>query len=224
MGLNTRNLTNLPSGSEFGGLIKSCFTSNKDWVFGGADFNSLESVVNAIITDDPNKLRPLIEGIDSHAFNSFAYYKEQMPDIVNTKESINSIKTKYPKLRKSSKPITFAGQYGGSWVTYVKNCGIPKEEAQLIEKRQKVLYWVSEEWVADKMKEASKTGYVTLAFGIRLRTPILSQVVLGSNYTPKEAASEARSAGNAVGGQSYSMLLNRSAIEFMEIVRASKCK
>lgn len=218
------NLTNLPSGSTYGALIKSCFKSNKEWVFGGADFNSLESVVNAIITNDPNKLRPLIEGIDSHCFNSFAYYVDKMPDIVNTKESINSIKTKYPKLRKSSKPITFAGQYGGSWVTYVKNCGIPKEEAQLIEKRQKDLYWVSEEWVADKMQEASKAGYVTLAFGLRLRTPILSNVLLGSRYTPREASAEARSAGNAVGGQSYSMLLNRAAIEFMEIVRNSRYK
>jgi len=35
------NLTNLPSGSHYGKIIKSCFIGNKDWIFAGADFASL---------------------------------------------------------------------------------------------------------------------------------------------------------------------------------------
>lgn len=35
------NLQNIPSGSDYGKLIKSCFKAPKGWIFAGADFNSL---------------------------------------------------------------------------------------------------------------------------------------------------------------------------------------
>lgn len=35
------NLQNMPSGSTYGKLIKACFVAPKGWLFGGADFNSL---------------------------------------------------------------------------------------------------------------------------------------------------------------------------------------
>lgn len=35
------NLQQLPSGSDYGKLIKSCFKAPKGWIFAGADFNSL---------------------------------------------------------------------------------------------------------------------------------------------------------------------------------------
>lgn len=35
------NLTNIPSGSVYGKLIKTCFKAEKGWVFAGADFSSL---------------------------------------------------------------------------------------------------------------------------------------------------------------------------------------
>lgn len=51
------NLQNIPSGSKFGKLIKSCFGAPKGWIFCGADFNSLEDYVSALTTKDPNKLK-----------------------------------------------------------------------------------------------------------------------------------------------------------------------
>ena len=76
----------------------------------------------------------------------------------------------------------------------------------------------SDKWVADKLEQACKDGYVTLAFGLRLRTPLLKQVVLGTSKTPYEAAAEGRTAGNAL-GQSYCMLNSRAGSEFMQTVR-----
>lgn len=73
------NLTQLPSGSSYGKLIKSCFISDREWLFCGADFNALEDRVNALLTEDPNKLKIYIEGYDSHCLRAYSYFKDQMP-------------------------------------------------------------------------------------------------------------------------------------------------
>lgn len=54
---NSPNLQNLPSGSKYGKLIKSCFQSNDRWIFCGADYASLEDRVDTLLTKDPNKLK-----------------------------------------------------------------------------------------------------------------------------------------------------------------------
>lgn len=48
------------------------------------------------------------EGYDGHCFRTFYYWKDRMPDIVDTVESINSIADKYPDLRSKSKAPSFA--------------------------------------------------------------------------------------------------------------------
>lgn len=51
------NLQNLPAGSTYGELIKTCFSAPPGWLFGGADFASLEDRINALLTKDPAKLK-----------------------------------------------------------------------------------------------------------------------------------------------------------------------
>lgn len=48
------------------------------------------------------------KGYDGHSLRAFGYFGDQMPDIVDTVESINSIKDKYDHLRSDSKAPTFA--------------------------------------------------------------------------------------------------------------------
>lgn len=83
----------------------------KGKLFGGADFASLEDRINTLLTKDPNKLKVYTDNYDGHALRAFAYFGDQMPDIVNTVESINSIAIKsspYYHLRQESKSPTFA--------------------------------------------------------------------------------------------------------------------
>lgn len=75
------NMQNLPAGSEYGKLIKSCFVAPDGWVFAGADFNALEMRINALLTKDPNKLQIYTAGLDSHSWNTLGYWPERMPDI-----------------------------------------------------------------------------------------------------------------------------------------------
>jgi DNA polymerase-1 len=215
------NMQNLPAGSDFGKVIKTCFQAPEGWLFAGADFNSLEDYISALTTKDPNKLRVYLDGYDGHCLRAFAYFKDQMPDIQDTVESINLIKKKYPELRQDSKPATFLLTYGGTYHGMMSNLGWSEEKSKAIEKNYHDLYKVSDEYVQKRLQQAAKDGYVEVAFGLRVRTPLLSQVVFGTRGMPYEAAAEGRTAGNAL-GQSYGLLNNRAAVAFMQKVWNSK--
>lgn len=226
MSSNNPNMQNLPSsntkfkGQEYSKLIKLMFRAPKGWVFVGLDFFSLEDKISALTTKDPNKLKVYTDGYDGHSLRAFFYFREKMPDIEDTVESINTIQKKYKDLRFDSKAPTFALTYQGTWKTLVTNCGFSQDLAKEIEARYHTLYEVSDQWVQERLSRAQETGYVTVAFGLRLRTPLLAATPPGRKLGPA-AAAESRTAGNAM-GQSYGLLNSRSAMAFNKQVRMSK--
>jgi DNA polymerase-1 len=225
------NLTNIPStGTQYAKPVKECFQTPPHitddnpygWLMVGADFRSLEDMVSALQTKDPNKLKIYTDGYDGHCLRAYHYFGDRMPDIdPNSVASINSIEDKYPDLRQLSKSPTFLLTYMGTWKGLMKQFGFTKKMAQRIEANYHKLYAVSDEWVMDRIREAGKTGYLELAFGLRLRTPILPQVVLDSDVIPYQAHKEIKTAGNAL-GQSYGLLNTRAANEFMQRVWDSR--
>jgi DNA polymerase-1 len=216
------NLQNIPAGSTYAKLIKECFVGPEGWLFAGADFNSLEDYISALTTKDPNKLAVYERGFDGHCLRAAYYFRDQCPEIdLNDPVSVNTIKAKYPELRQDSKAPTFLLTYGGTYHGMMSNLGWSEEKSKEIEKGYHDLYKVSDEYVQKRLQQAAKDGYVEVAFGLRVRTPLLSQVVFGTRGMPYEAAAEGRTAGNAL-GQSYGLLNNRAAVAFMEKVWNSK--
>lgn len=215
------NLQQLPSkGNPYAKDIKSCFQAPKGWIIVGADFTSMEDKISALLTKDRNKLKVYTDLYDGHCLRAFSYFGDLMPDIVNTLESINSIELIYPEIRQRSKTITFLLTYFGTFMG-IMDLGFTEKKSKSIEGNFLHLYMESVAYMKAKLLEASKVGYVTCAFGLRLRTPILRQTILGTErHTPHEATSESRTAGNAI-GQSYGLLNNRAANEFMEKVYTS---
>lgn len=217
------NMQNMPAKGELGKAVKTVFRPPKGWLFGFEDFNALEDRVNTLLTRDPNKEKIYTQGYDGHCFRAYYYWKEKMPLIKDMSvESINSIKTLYSDLRDESKAPSFALQYLGTWKTLVTNNGFSDDEAKSIENNYHVMYQVSDEWLDKKLAQCSRDGYIDVAFGLRIRTPVLGKTIRNSRVTPREAEAEARSAGNAISGQSYGLLNNRAAVEFMERVWASE--
>lgn len=215
------NLQNIPStGNPYAKIVKSCIEAPPGWLLIGADFASLEDRISALTTKDPNKLKVYTDLYDGHCLRAFYYFGSQMPDIVETPDSINTIADKYPDLRQESKAPTFLLTYGGTHYGMMKNLGWSKDKAIAIETNYHNLYHVSDQWVQKHIKEACQTGYVTVAFGLRVRTPVLKQVIYADDM-PYAAQSESRTAGNAL-GQSYGMLNNRAGIEFRERTLRSK--
>lgn len=103
----------------------------------------------------------------------------------------------------------------------MKNCGFTTAVAHQIESSYLKLYTVSTAWVQDKLNHAAKDGYITGAFGLRVRTPLLAQVIRGNRQTPREAEAEGRTAGNAL-GQSWCLLNSRAWAATMKIIRNSE--
>ena len=228
---NNPNMQNLPStGSRFAKAVKRCFKTDNNHVFVGIDFSSLEDRISALTTKDPNKLALYIDHYDGHCLRAFYYYGSLMPDIqeeyeacTSTEEKvkvINSIANRYPKLRQRGKSPTFACTYAGTYVTLMNNLGFTEEEAKRVEAAYHEMYKVSDEWVADKIREAQCTGFITTAFGLKLRTPILAQTI-GDYKKNHKAAAEARTAGNAL-GQGWGLLNDRAMNTVMETVNNSK--
>jgi DNA polymerase-1 len=224
--LNIRNLTNLPSGSVHGKLIKSCFQSNDRWLFVGADYNALEARVDALWTKDKNKLAVYQGGYDSHSFNTYAYWKHEFDDIREAVEAlpedahterakhINRIKKEHDKKRSKSKAVTFALQFKGTYRTLMTNSGFSEKEAKMIVANYDTVYADSKKATDDRIAQANIDGYITAAFGLRVRTPLIKKAILGSNL-PKEVEAEIRTAGNAM-SQSYGMLTNKVLIDTIE--------
>lgn len=216
---NDPNLQQIPSGSDYGKLIKDCFCAPKGWVMCGADFNSLEDYISALTTKDPNKLKVYIEGYDGHSLRAFSYWPEKFPWDEMTPERSFAVKDDpiLDAVRSESKGPTFALTYQGTWMTLVKNLGFDEATAKKIEAAYHELYRVSDEWVQARLDEAARKGYVEVAFGLKVRTPLLARSLRNHRMTPKEAQAEGRTAGNAL-GQSYGLLNNRAANEFMQRV------
>lgn len=159
------------------------------------------------------------DGFDGHSYRAVSYWPNEFTHVdINDPKSVNSIvETDVgDKLRGKSKAPTFALTYQGTWHTLVSNCGFHPIEAKEIEARYHDLYKVSDDWTQEKLQQASLDGYITLAFGLRLRTPILAKTILGNAYTPYQAGAESRTAGNAVSGQSYGLLNSRAGAELQE--------
>lgn len=219
------NMQNIPAKSIFAKVIKECFMAPSGWLFAGADFNSLEDYISALTTKDPNKLKVYTDGFDGHALRAAYYFKEDLEKEgvqidMNDPKSVNWLKKTDHWSRQKSKTPTFALTYQGTYITLMQNLGWPEVMAKNVEASYHQMYEVSDKWIQDKLEQASKDGYVTVAFGLRLRTPLLGQVLWNGPKMPYEAAAEGRTAGNAL-GQSYGLLNNRAAVAFWERVWAS---
>lgn len=218
------NLQQIPSGSTYAKLIKNCFRAPQGQLFVGADYNSLEDYVSALTTRDPNKIKVYEDGYCGHCLRAYYYFKDQMPDwMTETPQDINQIKDEkiFGNLRQKSKAPTFALTYQGTFTTLMNNCGFSRDEAKSIEDSYHEMYQVSDKWVQDRLQQANKDGYVTVAYGLRVRTPLIRNVVWGAPRMPKEAAAEGRTAGNAL-GQSYGLVNSKAASMLQERINASE--
>jgi DNA polymerase-1 len=102
----------------------------------------------------------------------------------------------------------------------MQNGGLSKELATQVYTNYHNLYQVSDAWIKGILDTAHTTGYVTGAFGLKIRTPILAQTLVTTTKMPYMAKAERRSAGNAV-TQSYGMLNSRAGMAFQKCVLAS---
>lgn len=214
------NLQNLPAGSKFGKLVKSCIVAPEGWLFAASDYNALEDKIAALLSKDPMKIAEFSKNMDGHSIRALAFFPEELPETdMSDVEAINQIKKDFPEIRQKAKAPSFALQYSGTWRTIQKTLGCSPKKAQEIEINYKKLYSGLEAFTRSNIEHAQKYGFVKCAFGMKLRTPRL-QGTYSRELSP-EQETEGRSCSNAV-SQSYGMLLNRAIIEFRNVIINSR--
>ena len=160
---------------------------------------------------------------DGHSIRAFSYFPHKLPGIVDNIKSINSIKDLFDPVRGESKGPTFMLTYGGSEHGLSEKFGFTKKEAKAIYDNYHTLYVESDEYVQKRIDEAAQLGYIVLAFGLRLRCPLLQNTIRKSSYQARGTSEDERTLGNAI-GQSYGQLNNRAMVAFMNHVWNSKYK
>lgn len=213
---NNPNLQNQPAtGARFAKIYKYMFVAPPGWVFIGADFNALEDRIDALKTKDPNKLAVYTKGFDGHSWRACFYFADKIHGIdIQDPVSVKTVGKLFPKERQDAKAPYFALTYQGTYKTLVKNCGFSIDVARKIEQGHKTMYQVAEQRTQEKLQLASKQGYLDVAFGLRVRTPLLAKYGLTLNHSQAEG----RSVGNAW-GQSYGLLNTRAGTAFNAQVR-----
>jgi len=211
------NMQNQPSsGARFAKVYKYMFVAPPGWVFVGADFNALEDRIDALKTKDPNKLKVYTDGFDGHSWRACFYFSDKIHGIdIQDPVSVKTVGKLFPTERQDSKAPYFALTYQGTWKTLVKNCGFTIDTAKKIEQGHKEMYKVAEQATREKLTLASKQGYLDVAFGVRVRTPLLQKYGLSLSHSQAEG----RTVGNAW-GQSYGLLNTRAGTAFLRRVRA----
>lgn len=222
------NMQNLPSGTSLGKLFKSIFSTPEGWLWGGADYASLEERINTILTKDPNKEAVYFDGYDGHSFRAFNYFPNELKELhekvakAKTKEDrvalINSIETDFKALRSKSKNPTFLLQYLGTAFGLVMNCGFSEKEAKEIYDNYYKLYEVSAKWLQEELLKVADQGYAEVAYGLRVYCYGITRVLLNSNHTPRAIQEFIRTLGNAIGGQSYGQLTVDAGYKFLKRV------
>ena len=210
------NLQNQPStGARFSKVYKYMFCAPDGWAFIGADYNALEDRIDALKTRDPNKLRVFTDGFDGHSWRACFYFSDKIHGIdVTNPASVKTVGKLFPEERQKSKAPYFALTYQGTWKTLVKNCGFSIDEARKIEMGHHEMYEVASKRTQEKVQEACRQGYLTVAFGLRVRAPLLYKY--GTSLAHAQA--EGRTIANAW-GQSYGLLNTRSGTAFLKRVR-----
>lgn len=211
------NLQNQPAtGARFAKVYKYIFCAPKGWVFVGADFNALEDRIDALKTKDPNKLKVYTDGYDGHCFRACYYFSDRIHGInIDDPVSVKTVAKLFPDERQDSKGPYFALTYQGTYKTLVKKFGFSIDVAKKIFEGHHTMYAVAKQATDEKIQLACKQGYLDVAFGVRVRTPLLFKYGLSMALSQAEA----RSVGNAW-GQSYGLLNTRAGTAFLRKVRA----
>ncbi|MCX7023948.1 MAG: DNA polymerase I [Spirochaetes bacterium] len=165
------NLQNIPVREEEGRRIRESFVSAPGQVFISADYAQIELVVFAHLSRDPELCKAFEEGSDVHRRTAALIFGITEADVT-------------PERRRMAKTINFGVIYGMSAFRLSNELGIGRGEAQKFIDAYFGRYVGVKTFMADTIRQAERTGYVTTILGRRRPVPRITS----GNKTEKQAA------------------------------------
>jgi len=150
------NLGNLP---KTGG-IRAMYVPDDGYVFISADYSSLEVVIEANLTDDPNLVKIITEGASKH-------------DITAQALGIS---------RDKAKTLNFANQYHCTPWKISKILGVNKQQAEEVFKKYWETYSGPKKLKDETDREVETKGYVTNMIGRKRRFTNLGRPLSGGDF------------------------------------------
>jgi len=162
------NMQNQPRGP----LVKRGYIAQDGYTLITSDFNQLELVVIAHLSQDPEMCRIYREGGDIHS--------ETTIEIFDLSTSIKEVKKNHPEERNLGKTVNFALAYGQETFTLSNMLGVSMDRASEIRQKFFGKYVRILPWVAEMNEILMRDLEVVNMFGRRRRLPELAIPRLGS--------------------------------------------
>lgn len=123
--------------------IKKCFTSRfgNDGVIVECDYGQIEVVVLAYLTQDPQMIQDIFDGVDFHCKRLSFKLKEDYDEVVKKcKDETNDYYKEYSKKRKHIKVFSFQKNYGAGAPKIAYEIGISVKEVKEFFAIEEALY------------------------------------------------------------------------------------
>lgn len=155
------NFLNFPSDKE----TRECFRAKEGYKFIVCDFDNQEATILADKSRNPNTLKVINEGADSHSILA----REIYPEIRELSD--NEIKKLHNDKRQIGKIANFTFAFGGNGYTAAKNLNITEEEGNRIYEAYKSINAPIFDWGEKVFYSASYNGYIEYSDGFKLKLP-----------------------------------------------------
>lgn len=168
MSCTNPNLQQLPNYNEKIPIsVRSCFVAGKGYKMFTCDFSNQEGRITAHITNDDVYIKQLLNGWDSHLSTANASFDLGIPEeyLSDTHPKHSEIKSKYAKMRKKAKPISFMMPYRCSKFGLSKALNCSTDEAQEIIDKYYEKYSGIKHAMDECDREIEDTGVLTNMFG-----------------------------------------------------------
>ncbi|MCL2765933.1 MAG: DNA polymerase I [Treponema sp.] len=165
------NLQNIPIRAEEGRRIREAFIAKDGCMLISADYNQIELVILAHLSQDKNLISAFMDAKDVHARSAALIFGIDECDVKSEQ-------------RRMAKTINFGVIYGMSAFRLANELNISRSDAQKFIETYFNTYSGVRQYIEDTIKKTEQLGYVTTLFGRRRYIPTINS----NNKTEKAAA------------------------------------